>query len=103
MLSDIVTCLLLPLDIIAVDLPNSNRQRTLWRCCSRLPFVALFWLPFVNILNVGYLDTNISIRDGNRYTFRQIYLRKEKNKSGLTPPVFPLGLDLVKVIFIFIF
>lgn len=43
----------------------------------------------MNILNVGYLDTNISIRDENRLTFRQIYLRKKKNKSGLTPLVFP--------------
>ena len=53
MLSDNVTGLLLPLDIIAVDLPNLNRQRTLLRCCSRLPFVVLFWRPFCEYAECG--------------------------------------------------
>jgi hypothetical protein len=59
----------------------------------------------VNILTAGYLDTNISVRYGNRLTVRQIYLKKKKKtKSCLTPLVFLESVEiLVKVIFIFIF
>ena len=32
----------------------------------------------VSVLTVGYLDTNISVRDGNRLTVRQIYVLKKE-------------------------